>query len=125
VHASLQAQAAEAAVREASAAVAGGARVAAFRLDVGLDTKALTEAWAACQKAHPQLPVMFLSADASACSDFTVKDLTHYFHLARAPCRLLAEQTQLNVQLQSSPPHNYWSVLSGNSQCWSPIDVTL
>ena len=61
-----QAQAADAAVREASAAVAGGAKVAAFRLDVGLDTKALTEAWAACQRAHPQLPVMFLSADASA-----------------------------------------------------------
>ena len=40
--------------------------MAAFRLDVGLDAKALTEAWAACQKAFPGLPIMFLSADAGA-----------------------------------------------------------
>ena len=59
----LQARAAEAAVREVESAAGSGAKVAVFRLDVGLDAKALTEAWAACQKAHPELPVMFVSAD--------------------------------------------------------------
>ena len=63
----MQAHAAEAAVHEANAAAASGAKAAAFRLDVGLDAKALAEAWAACQKAHPELPVMFLSADTSEC----------------------------------------------------------
>lgn len=61
-----QAKASESAVAQANAAVEGGHKAAVFCLDVGLDAKAMTKAWAACQKAHPQLPVMFISSDAGA-----------------------------------------------------------
>lgn len=43
------------------AAVAAGQRYLVARMEVGLDAKALQEAWNAIQKKHPALPVLFVS----------------------------------------------------------------
>ena len=50
-----------AAVQASDAAVEVGERFLVARLDVGLDTKAVQEAWNAIQKKHPSLPVLFVS----------------------------------------------------------------
>lgn len=51
-----------AAVEAADRAAEGGAKFLVTRLEVGLDAKAIQEAWNAIQKKHPSLPVMFVSA---------------------------------------------------------------
>ncbi|EFN57213.1 hypothetical protein CHLNCDRAFT_143654 [Chlorella variabilis] len=51
-----------AAVDASDAAAAAGQKFLVTRLDVGLDAKAVQEAWNAIQKKHPSLPVMFLTA---------------------------------------------------------------
>ncbi|KAL6774483.1 TSA1 [Auxenochlorella protothecoides x Auxenochlorella symbiontica] len=51
-----------AAVTAADAAAAVGSRFLVTRLDVGLDAKAVQEAWNAIAKAHPSLPVLLASA---------------------------------------------------------------
>ena len=51
----------QAAVTDADAAVATGQKYAAMQVDVGLDAKALLEAWNAIQKQHPTLPVIMFS----------------------------------------------------------------
>lgn len=53
----------QAAVTDADAAVAAGQTFAIMRVDVGLDPKALLEAWNAIQKQHPTLPVIMFSLD--------------------------------------------------------------
>ena len=70
----------EAAVEQASAAVGGGRKAAVCRLEVGLDTKALAEAWGACQKAHPQLPVMFISTDTGVLTTSLCMHAQRYTH---------------------------------------------
>ncbi|GAB4815439.1 hypothetical protein N2152v2_002485 [Parachlorella kessleri] len=62
VAAANKAKAVQAAVEASDAAVASGAKYLITRLDVGLDTKAVQEAWNAIQKKHPDLPVMFFAA---------------------------------------------------------------
>ena len=56
----------QAAVADADAAVAAGQSFAAMQVDVGLDPKALLEAWNAIQKQHPSLPVIMFSLDQGA-----------------------------------------------------------
>ena len=56
----------QAAVGDADAAVAAGHSFAAIQVDVGLDPKALLEAWNAIQKQHPTLPVIMFSLDQGA-----------------------------------------------------------
>lgn len=56
-------KATQAAVADAAAAVAAGHRYGVMRVDVGLDPKALLEAWNAIQKQHPHLPVIMFSTD--------------------------------------------------------------
>ncbi len=51
------------AVADADAAVAAGQKFGVMRVDVGLDPKALLEAWNAIQKQHPRLPVIMFSSD--------------------------------------------------------------
>ena len=53
----------QAAVADANAAVAAGQKFGVMRVDVGLDPKALLEAWNAIQKQHPRLPVIMFSSD--------------------------------------------------------------
>lgn len=53
----------QAAVTDADAAVAAGQSWAAMQVGVGLDPKALLEAWNAIQKQHPALPVIMFSLD--------------------------------------------------------------
>lgn len=60
----MQAKATEMAVSEANAAAASNLKSVVIRMDVGLDTKALTEAWAACQVAQKDLAIMFVTSDA-------------------------------------------------------------
>lgn len=50
-------------MKDADAAVAAGQKYAAMQVDVGLDAKALLEAWNAIQKQHPTLPVIMFSLD--------------------------------------------------------------
>lgn len=57
----------QAAVTDADAAVAAGQNFAAMQVDVGLDPKALSEAWNAIQKQHPSLPVIMFSLDQGVC----------------------------------------------------------
>ena len=52
------------AVAEANAAAASNLKAIVIQMDVGLDTKALTEAWAACQLAQKDLAIMFVTSDA-------------------------------------------------------------
>ena len=54
-------KATQAAVADAHAAVAAGHKYGLMRVDVGLDPKALLEAWNAIQKQHPHLPVIMFS----------------------------------------------------------------
>ena len=56
-------RATQAAVADADAAVAAGQKFAVIRVDVGLDPKALLEAWNAIQKQHAKLPVIMFSTD--------------------------------------------------------------
>ena len=56
-------RATQAAVADADAAVAAGHKYGVMRVDVGLDPKALLEAWNAIQKQHPHLPVIMFSID--------------------------------------------------------------
>ena len=56
-------RATQAAVADADAAVAAGQKYGVMRVDVGLDPKALLEAWNAIQKQHPHLPVIMFSID--------------------------------------------------------------
>ncbi len=56
-------RATQAAVADADKAVAAGQSFGVIRVDVGLDPKALLEAWNAIQKQHPQLPVIMFSTD--------------------------------------------------------------
>ena len=56
-------RATQAAVADADAAVAAGQKFGVIRVDVGLDPKALLEAWNAIQKQHAQLPVIMFSTD--------------------------------------------------------------
>ncbi|KAK2078524.1 hypothetical protein QBZ16_003364 [Prototheca wickerhamii] len=51
-----------AAIEAADGAAAAGKKYLVTSLDVGLDTKAVQEAWNAIAKAHPDLPVLFASA---------------------------------------------------------------
>ncbi|KAL4446750.1 hypothetical protein ABPG77_007994 [Micractinium sp. CCAP 211/92] len=51
-----------AAVAAADAAAEAGAKFLVSKLDVGLDAKAIQEAWNAIQKKHATLPVLFVSA---------------------------------------------------------------
>ena len=48
---------------DADAAVAAGQTFGVIRVDVGLDPKALLEAWNAIQKQHAKLPVIMFSTD--------------------------------------------------------------
>lgn len=56
-------RATQAAVADADAAVAAGQKFGVIRVDVGLDPKALLEAWNAIQKQHAKLPVIMFSTD--------------------------------------------------------------
>lgn len=56
-------RATQAAVADADAAVAAGQKFGMIRVDVGLDPKALLEAWNAIQKQHAKLPVIMFSTD--------------------------------------------------------------
>ena len=56
-------RATQAAVADADAAVAAGQKFGVIRVDVGLDPKALLEAWNAIQKQHAKLPVIMFSSD--------------------------------------------------------------
>ncbi|KAA6428526.1 MAG: Alanyl-tRNA synthetase [Trebouxia sp. A1-2] len=56
-------RATQAAVADADKAVTAGQRFGIMRVDVGLDPKALLEAWNAIQKQHPKLPVIMFSTD--------------------------------------------------------------
>ncbi|KAL3153432.1 hypothetical protein ABBQ38_011767 [Trebouxia sp. C0009 RCD-2024] len=56
-------RATQAAVADADAAVAAGQKFGVIRVDVGLDPKALLEAWNAIQKQHEKLPVIMFSTD--------------------------------------------------------------
>ncbi|PRW58002.1 alanine--tRNA ligase isoform A [Chlorella sorokiniana] len=51
-----------AAVEASDAAAERGDKFLVTKIDVGLDSKALQEAWNAIQKKHPALPVLFVSA---------------------------------------------------------------
>ncbi len=53
----------EAALEAAKAAASAGTGYLVTQLDVGLDTKAVQEAYKAVQEAHPTLPSLFVSAD--------------------------------------------------------------
>ena len=53
----------EAALEAAKAAASAGTAYLVTKLDVGLDTKAVQEAYKAVQEAHPNLPSLFVSAD--------------------------------------------------------------
>ena len=53
------------AVAAAAAAVAGGRGYLVTELDVGLDSKAVQEAYRAVQEAQPSLPTLFVTADAT------------------------------------------------------------
>ncbi len=56
-------RATQAAVADADKAVTAGQKCGVMRVDVGLDPKALLEAWNAIQKQHPKLPVIMFSTD--------------------------------------------------------------
>jgi alanyl-tRNA synthetase len=56
-------RATQAAVADADKAVSAGQKFGVMRVDVGLDPKALLEAWNAIQKQHPKLPVIMFSTD--------------------------------------------------------------
>jgi len=56
-------RATQAAVADADKAVTAGQKFGIIRVDVGLDPKALLEAWNAIQKQHPKLPVIMFSTD--------------------------------------------------------------
>lgn len=56
-------KAVEAALEAAKAATSAGTGYLVTKLDVGLDTKAVQEAYKAVQDAHPHLPSLFLTAD--------------------------------------------------------------
>ena len=56
-------RATQAAVADADNAVSAGQKFGVIRVDVGLDPKALLEAWNAIQKQHPTLPVIMFSSD--------------------------------------------------------------
>ena len=57
-------KATEAAVALAAAAVQGNKGFLVARMDVGLDNKAVQEAWKAIEAAHPKLPALLITADA-------------------------------------------------------------
>ena len=61
-------RATQAAVADADSAVAAGQKFGVISVDVGLDPKALLEAWNAIQKQHANLPVIMFSTDQSESS---------------------------------------------------------
>lgn len=58
-------KAVEAALEAANAAVSAKRGFLVAKLDVGLDTKAVQEAYKAVQEAHPSLPSLYVTADIS------------------------------------------------------------
>lgn len=63
-------KATEAALEAAKAASEAGTGYLVTKLDVGLDTKAVQEAYKAVQEAHPNLPSLFVTADhTGTCAD--------------------------------------------------------
>ena len=64
-------KATEAALEAAKAAASSGTGYLVSKLDVGLDTKAVQEAYKAVQDAHPTLPSLFITADYTGILSFS------------------------------------------------------
>ena len=89
-------------MKDADAAVAAGQKYAAMQVDVGLDAKALLEAWNAIQKQHPTLPVIMFSLDQGA--------LLLMQQVSTAPCRVPISAVLL-------PGHVHWHKLNPHACC--------
>ena len=72
-----------------------GAETWAPGVQVGLDTKAILEAWTAIQKKHPELPVFIVTSDAGTSSSVC--------HVNSGHTRLLSHLAHLNMLLPYLP----------------------